>query len=128
VLFKNKGIPDATVLRLVAKILEKNQTAKGYKVKTRGGEQKLTADEVVKFVIALAERFDDGRYGAIRRCDTCGNFSRSGAPGKRGWCSPKEHSLFRNKTDYCSNWTPMTPEQKHIKEAINGYFKPSQTK
>lgn len=127
-LFKNKGIPDETVLRLVAKILLKNQTAKGYKVKTKNGGKTLTADEVVKFVQALAARLEDGRYGVVRRCDTCGNFSRSGKFGKRGWCNPKSHSMFRDKNEYCSNWTPMTPEQKYIKEAINGHFKSSQTK
>lgn len=127
-LFKSKGISDATVLRLVAQILKKNQTAKGYKVKTKDGEQRLTAEEVVKFVQALATRLDDGRYGVIRRCDTCGNFSRSGKMGKRGWCHPKEHSLFRNRTDYCSGWIPMTPEQQHIKERVNEHFKSLQTK
>ena len=99
VLFKKKGIPDAEVLRLVAKILKKNQTAKGYKLSTTAGKATLTADDVVRFIEALATRLDDGRYGAIRRCDTCGNFSRSGKMGKSGWCFPKEHSLSRCKED-----------------------------
>ena len=127
-LFKKKDISDVTVLRLVSKILEKNQTAKGYKVRTNKGEQKLTAEEVVEFVRVLAKRLEEGRYGVIRRCDTCGNFSRSGKRGNRGSCFPKEHSLFRNKTDYCSGWIPMSPEKKYIKEKIDEHFKSSQIK
>lgn len=122
-LFKKKGISDATVLKIVAKILKNNPPSKGFKVKTPRGSQTLTAEEIVRFVEALAARLDDGRYGVIRRCDTCGNFSRSGKASKRGWCSPKEHSSFKNKTDYCSNWIPMTAEQKHIKERIDEHRK-----
>lgn len=118
-LFNNKGISDATVLRLVSKILQKNQTAKGFKIKTNNGYQTLTYDEVVKFIDALAVRLDDGRYGAIRRCDTCGNFSRSGQRGKRGWCSDSHRGLFRGKADYCSGWIPMTDDQKRLRRTIN---------
>ena len=122
-LFKKKGIPDATVLKIVAKILKNNPPSKGFKVKTSQGMQTLTPEEIVRFVEALAARLDDGRYGVIRRCDTCGNFSRSGKANQRGWCSPKERTLFKHKNEYCSNWIPMTAEQKHIKERINEHQK-----
>ncbi len=128
-LFKNKGIPDATVVKLLAKVLKSNPSpVKGFKVNTSEGKKTVTYDELIRFTEALALRLDDGRYGVIRRCDTCGNFNRSGKAGKRGWCSPKEHTQSRYKTDYCSMWIPMTPEQKRIKETINGHFKSIQTK
>lgn len=127
-MFKIEGISDATVLKLAAQIIEKSQTPKGYKVKTKDGEKKLTTEEVVKFMRNLSKEIDDGRYGVIRRCDTCGNFSRSGRVGKRGWCHPKEHSMFRSKTDYCSGWIPMTPEQIQIKERVNEHHRLSQAK
>lgn len=128
-LFKNKGISDATALKLVVKGLKGNPNpVKGFKVNTPDGKKTVTYEELIKFTEALALRLEDGRYGVIRRCDTCGNFSRSGNGGKRGWCHPKEHSMFRSKTDHCSGWIPMTPEQKHIKETINEHFKSPQTK
>lgn len=122
-LFKNKGISDATVLRIVSKILKENPSTKGFRVNTSEGKKTLSYEEIIKFIDALAVRLEDGRYGVIRRCDTCGNFSRSGKMGKRGWCHPKEHSQFRDKGDYCSKWIPMTPDQKRIKETINEHFK-----
>lgn len=122
-LYKNKGIPDATVLRLVSKLLRSHQSNKRFRVKTKSAEGTLTYDEVIRFVDELAKRVDDGRYGEIHRCDTCGNFNRSGKLGKRGWCSPKEYTSFRNKTDHCSNWIPMTQEQKQIREKINEHFR-----
>lgn len=125
-LFKNKGIPDATVLRVVSKILKENPT-KGFRVNTSGGKKTLTHDEIVKFIDALATRLEDGRYGVIRRCDTCGNFSRSGAKGKRGWCS-KECDLSRERTEFCSSWKPMNQEQKHRKEMLDEHFRTLQTK
>lgn len=125
-LFKKKCIQDDTAIRLVAHILKK-QPSKSYKVKTSNGDRVVSTEELVKFLEALAERLHDGRYGVIRRCDTCGNFSRSGKLGKRGWCSPKKHSLFRDKTDYCSGWIPMSPEQEHIKERIDEHFESLQT-
>lgn len=125
-LFKKKGIPDATVLRVVARILKNNH--QGFKVKTSQGIKTLTPEEIIRFVEALAARLDDGRYGVIRRCDTCGNFSRSGKASQRGWCSPKERTLFKHKNEYCSNWIPMTAEQKHIKERIDEHHKSLQTK
>lgn len=128
-LFKNKGIPDATAVRLLVKVLKDNPSpVKGFKVNTSEGKKTVTYGELIKFAEALALRLDDGRYGVIRRCDTCGNFSRSGKMGKRGWCRPKEHSLFRNKTDYCSGWIPMTPEQRQVKEKVNEHFRTLQTK
>lgn len=128
-LFKNKGISDATAVKLLVKVLKSNPSpVKGFKVTTAGGKKTVTYEELIKFAEALALRLEEGRYGVIRRCDTCGNFSRSGKAGKRGWCHPKEHSQFRDKGDYCSGWIPMTPEQKHIREKVNEHFKSLQTK
>lgn len=128
-LFKNKGIPDATVVKLLAKVLKSNPSpVKGFKVTTPEGKKIVTYEELIKFTEALALRLEDGRYGVIRRCDTCGNFSRSGKAGKRGWCHPKEHSQFRGKDDYCSGWIPMNPEQKQIRKTIDEHFKSLQTK
>lgn len=127
-ILKKQNIPDATALRLISKLLKKNQTSKKFKVKTRQGESIVTYDEIVQFVDILAKMLDEGRYGVIRRCDTCGNFNPSGKSNKRGWCSPKDRSLFRNKTDHCSKWIPMTEEQKHIREVLNEHFGTLQTK
>lgn len=128
-LFKNKGISDATAVKLLVKGLKSNPSpVKGFKVTTPEGKKTVTYGELIKFAEALALRLEDGRYGVIRRCDTCGNFSRSGKAGKRGWCHPKEHTQSRDKTEYCSKWIPMTPEQKRIKETVNEHFKSLQTK
>lgn len=128
-LFKNKGISDATAVRLLVKVLKDNPSpARGFKVNTSKGKKTVSYEELIKFAEALAVRLEDGRYGVIRRCDTCGNFSRSGKVGQRGWCSPKEHTLFKHKNEYCSKWIPMTPEQKRIKETVNEHFKSLQTK
>ena len=126
-LFKNKGIPDATVLKIVSKILKDNEPTKGFRVNTPKGKAILSYKEIIQFLDALALRLEDGRYGVIRRCDTCGNFSRSGRKGRKGWCSPKDCNLCRDSTEYCSKWTPMTKEQQHIKEAINEHHR-TQTK
>ena len=127
-LFKSKGIPDATVLKIVSKILKDSTPTKAFRVNTSDGKKTLSYEEIIKFIDALAVRLEDGRYGVIRRCDTCGNFSPSGQKGRRGCCSPKEHTLFREPTEYCSKWVPMTKEQKHIKEVLDGHFKSLQTK
>lgn len=127
-LFKNKGVSDSTVLKIVSKILRDNESTKGFRVSTSKGKATLTYAEIIKFVDALAERLADGRYGVIRRCDTCGNFSRSGRKGRKGWCSPKDCNLYRANDEYCSKWIPMTKEQQYTKEVINEHFKSSQTK
>lgn len=122
-ILKEKNIPDATMLRLVSKLLKKNPSTKKFKVKTQYGESVITYDEVVQFVDTLAAMIGDNKYGVIRRCNTCGNFNPSGKSSKRGWCSPKDRSLFRDKTEYCSKWVPMTEEQKHIRRVLNEHFR-----
>ena len=126
-LFKKKNIHDDAALRLVAEILKKSPD-KTYKVKTSSGEKTVSTEELMKFTIALASRLADGRYGEIKRCDTCGNFNRSGKSGKRGWCSPKEYTASRKTTDHCSSWTPMSKEQAALKERIDEHFKSLHTK
>lgn len=123
----DKDIQDATVLKLVSKLLRKNQSTRGFRLKTKRGERTLTYNEVIQFVDELATRLGDGRYGVIRRCDTCGNFSRPGNPKSKGYCFPKTHTSFRAKTDFCSRWTPMDANQKYIKEKIDE-FESLQTK
>lgn len=115
-LLREKGIPDATVLKLVSKLLKRNPSSKGFRIKVRNGTETLTYDEVVKFVDNLASQLASGGYGEIRRCDTCGNFSRPGARGMRGWCFPKERTSFKDTKDYCSGWIPMDEQQKYIRE------------
>lgn len=126
-ILKNKDIPDATVLKLVAKQLRNNQTAKGFKMKTKKGVRTLTFEEVVEFIDTLASQLESGQYGEIRRCDTCGNFRRSGQKGRRGWCTPTTHTCYKSPTEYCSGWVPMSPEQIRLKEKLNEHFR-TQTK
>lgn len=116
---KEKGIPDSTMLKLVTKIVKKSQTAKGYRIKLPEGDVRVTAEEVVLFLEGLSNSVSGKSPEQIRYCETCGNFSRSGKIGKRGWCSPSKLSAFKNNTDYCSGWVPMSPEQKKIKEKID---------
>ena len=127
-ILRDKDIPDATLLKLVYKLLEKNQSTRGFKMKTRKGQRTITYDELLQFIDTLAKQLDSGGYGEIRRCDTCGNFSRSGKSNKRGWCFPKKHTSFRDKTDYCSGWIPMDEKQQHIKERMDEHFETLQTK
>lgn len=127
-ILKNKGVNDSTVLKLVSFLLKKNQSGKSYKVKTTEGTVTLKYEDIVGFVDELAKLLENGRYGVIHRCRTCGNFNPSGKGGKRGWCQPQNRSLFRNVTDHCSNWVPMTKEQRQIKEVLDGHFKSLQTK
>lgn len=122
-ILKNQGISDETALKLVFKVLKRNQSIKGFKVNTKKGEKTITFDELLKFVEDLANSLSEGSYGEIRHCNTCGNFSRSGTKGQRGWCCPDTHTSFRNNKDYCSGWKPMTEEQKHIKEVLDEHFK-----
>ena len=121
-LFKKKSIPDATALRMVAKLLKRQPATKGFNLKTNSGYKTVSYDELIKFVEALADRLDDGRYGEIRRCDTCGNFSRSGGRKSMGACFPKNYSSGKKTTDYCSGWIPMNEEQKHIKKRMDEHF------
>lgn len=124
----NKEISDATALKMVSKLLRRSQPTKGFRVKTRSGEKTLTYDELLQFVDDLATRLDEGSYGVIHRCDTCGNFSRPGRINQRGCCFPKKLTSFRNREDFCSMWIPMDENQKYLKEKMDGYFKSLQTK
>lgn len=127
-IFRDKGIPDSTVLKVVATLLKRGEATKGFRVKTLHGKRVLTHDEVIQFVEELAQRLDEGSYGAIRRCSTCGNFNRSGKANTRGWCSPKEFTSFRKTNEYCSRWIPMTPEQQYLGEVLDAHAKTLQTK
>ena len=127
-ILKEKNIPDATALRLASRLLKREQRSTKYRVKTKTGEAVVSYGEVINFLDTLAKRFEEKEYGVVHRCNTCGNFNPSGKSSKRGWCSPKDRSLFRNKTDHCSKWVPMTEEQKHIREVLNEHFRTLQTK
>lgn len=122
-ILKDKGIPDALVLKLVSTLLRRNQTGKGFRLKTKKGERTMTYDEIIAFVDELAERMKSDEYIEVRRCNTCGNFSRSGVRGMRGSCFPKHFTSFRSNNDFCSGWTPMSEEQKRLKEALDERFK-----
>lgn len=122
-ILRDKDIPDSTVLKLVSTLLKRNQSSKGFRLKTKKGERTMTYDEVVAFVDELAEKLKRGEYTRVHRCDECGHYSRPGAKGERGCCFPKHITSFRNKTDYCSGWTPMSAEQRQLKEALDARFK-----
>lgn len=122
-ILKDKDIPDSTVLKLVSTLLKRNQSSKGFRLKTKKGERTMTYDEVVAFVDELAARMKRGEYARVHRCDDCGNFNRPGAKGARGCCFPKNPTCSRSKTDFCSSWTPMTAEQRQLKEALDARFK-----
>lgn len=116
-------VPEYLVLKLVSTLLKRNPACKGFKLKTKKGYKTMTFDEVVAFVDELADSMKRNEYIAVRRCDTCGNFSRAGVRGARGSCFPKHFTSFRHNDDFCSGWTPMSEEQKRLKEALNERFK-----
>lgn len=121
-ILSDKNVADSKALKMVAKLLKKQPSAKGFKLKTNKGEQIVTPDELIQFVETLAEKLDAGDYGEIHRCDTCGNFSRSGKRKDVGACFPKTYTATRLTTDHCSGWTPMDAEQRHIKERMDEHF------
>lgn len=117
-ILKEKGIPDSTMLSLVAKLLRRDTTTKGFKVKGVDGVQPVTYDEVVQFVETLSQQVKEGQYREVNHCDTCRYFS--GTPmGSRGACFPDNFTSSRVKKDFCSGWTPMTPEQEQTRRKIN---------
>lgn len=110
----NMWISDKTVLKLVANILRKTPSPKGYKINTKHrGVQTISHDDVIRFVEELAEAAGNGDYGAIHHCKTCGHFSRAWCKGGRGYCG-NSASGYRNSTDYCSEWIPQTEQQKCV--------------
>ena len=127
-ILKNKGVLDSTLLKMVAKVLKENPRTKGFKVKTIRGVATITHEELIQFVEALAEEIKQGNYDQLNKCETCGNFSHPGKRGAKGCCFPKNFTSFRKVTDYCSNWTPMTEEQKYIRRKTNEQFGQLQTK
>lgn len=120
-ILKKKGVLDSTVLKMVSRVLkETTPTRKGFKVKTLRGEAVVTHEELIQFVDKLAEEIQQGNYDKLRKCETCGNFGYPGRKGAKGWCSPKDYSSFRKPEDYCSQWIPMTEQQKHTRRVLRG--------
>lgn len=119
----DKGVRDATLLKLTAKLLKRSNLPKGFKLKGIRGACTITSKELIEFVEALAEEFDNGGYGIIRKCETCGNYGHPGRKNKRGWCPSHSGSYLKYPHDFCSYWKPMTPEQKKVKERIDEVFK-----
>ena len=127
-ILQDKGISDATALKMVRKLLAKHRSNTGFRLNTKNGTVTVTYDDLIQFVGILANKASCGEYGELRMCTTCGNFNRSGKYQHMGWCSPKEHTLTRKTTDHCSRWVPMTEQQKHTKERIDEHFGSLQTK
>ena len=117
-ILKDKGISDSTMLSLITKLLKRDTTTKGFKVKGVDGVQPVTYAEVIQFVETLSQQVREGTYREIHKCDTCRYFS--GPPsGSRGACFPENFTSSRVKNDYCSGWAPMTPEQEQTRRKIN---------
>lgn len=125
---KNQVVPDATMLKLVAKLLKDNKSTRKFKVHSKNVERVVTYDDLVQFVDELAKKLDSGSYGAIRRCKTCGNFSSPGQKGRKGYCRPDEGNQYKSCSDYCSGWKPMTQEQRRTREIMYERFETLQTK
>lgn len=109
-MMENRWASEKTLLKLVANILRKSPMAKGYKVKTLNGVEKITAEELIQFVEYLAEALHTGEYGRIQRCKTCGRFDPDWCGRGRGWCP--EFVAYKTNRDFCSAWTPLTEQQK----------------
>lgn len=121
-MFSDKGVDYATMLRLIAKILRGNTTkVKGFKVKTINGVVLLPYEDVVNFAETLANEIAEGNYEKLNRCETCGNFGYPGKRGAPGWCSPKGNSHTKNLDDYCSGWVPMTEQQEYTRRRVNEF-------
>ena len=117
-LMKEKGIPDKTMMLLIAKLLKRDTSTKGFKVKGVDGIQPVTYSEVIQFAEELAQRMSQGEYLQINKCSTCGNFD---APpkGARGACFPKNPTCSRTKNDYCSSWIPLDESQKYFRRKMD---------
>jgi hypothetical protein len=127
-ILENKGVLDNILLKMVAKVLKDSPRTKGFKIKTLDGVVTITHEELIQFVEKLAEEIAKGNYDKLSKCSTCGNFSYPGRKGGRGWCSPKNFTSFRKKDDYCSQWIPMTEEQKYVRRKLDEQFGQLQTK
>lgn len=118
-ILKHTEVRDATVAKLVAKLLRKNPpSVQKFKIKTRFGDKVITYEDILQFMDTLSAKLDSGDYEDIRRCDTCGNFSRS-ARSPKGWCSPSNRDFYKDKRAYCSDWIPMSEQQKYVREVLN---------
>lgn len=113
-LLKNKWVSDRVMLKLVAKILRKSPMAKGYKITTERGVEKVTSEEIIQFVEDLAEALYKGDYGEIKHCKTCGNFDPKFCGRGRGWCP--EYGGYHSARDFCSGWIPMTEQQVRFRK------------
>ena len=117
-LLKDKGITDSTMLSLVAKLLKRDTTTKGFKVKGVDGVQPVTYAEVIQFVETLAQCMREGSYREVRLCMNCRYFDK--APlSPTGRCYPDDTLRTKAKNDYCSGWAPMTPEQVYTRRRIH---------
>ena len=117
-ILKDKGIPDSTMLSLVVKLLKRDTTTKGFKVKGVDGVQPIAYAEVIQFMETLAQQVREGSYKEVHHCNTCKYFD--GSPrSNRGACFPENFTSSRRRTDYCSGWVPMTPEQVQMRRKIN---------
>ena len=116
-ILRDKGIPDGTMLSLVSKLLKRDTTTKGFKVKGVDGVQPITYAEVVRFVEELTQLVREGTYAEIHMCETCKHFSSS--KGSRGVCFPDTFTSSRLRTDYCSGWEHMTEDQARLRRKIS---------
>lgn len=123
-IMQDKGIKDATMMKLVVKILKRSDLPKGFKINNKWHTKTITREELIEFVEALTQGLDKGDYGAIHRCDTCGRYGHPGRKDMRGICPQHKGSYLKYMTDFCSYWTPMTKEQQNMKERIDELFKP----
>lgn len=121
-ILRSKSISDAKALKMVAKLLRKHPSNKGFRLKTITGDKTVTYDELIEFVEELAKRLAEGSYQEVYTCNTCGNYSRSGKYANLGACFPKEFTSTRKSTDYCSGWVPMDKEQQRTKESMDEHF------
>ncbi len=117
-LMKKKGIPDKTMMSLITKLLKRDTTTKGFKIKGVDGVQPVAYSEVVQFAERLTQLIAQGEYAQINKCDTCGNFDAAPRSSK-GCCFPKNPTCSRTKKDYCSNWIPMDESQKYFRRKIH---------
>lgn len=117
-LMKKKGIPDKTMMSLITKLLKRDTTTKGFKVKGVDGVQPVAYSEVVHFAERLTQLIAQGEYVQINKCDTCGNFDAAPRSSK-GACFPKNPTCSRTRKDYCSHWKPLDESQEYYRRRMN---------
>ena len=115
------GVPVSTLMKLAAHIIKNNSTSANFNISKKGKSIRVSRKTIVECLEASAKCMSEGGFAIVRICDSCEHYGRSGKMGSKGWCS-SEYNRSKCKDDYCSDWKPMSEQQRHIKEYIDEHF------